>query len=301
MICGYEYLPDYDPTGGGPGEYQDECTDGFGNRIPCVKAIDTKVFECQEGYVMDENGNCVAILQIDDSALKPCMKTILDSIKSLTNDMNGIISIFAGNTQVYNWKLTDGPTLNGGTGQTNATYDSSSNTVTSTFYTQKYSDASDLSWARTILHESAHAYIVVSIKTNYTDARKNFADMIKEWNTTNNPNFNDIQHAEFVRNYVDEIKSSLKEFGIKKGYNLNDQFYNDMAWGGLTHWSKKDSSGAIIKDSNGDPISEETPWFKTTFPLQFDRDRILKTNAIESTKKDMNGTIKTQKGTNAGC
>lgn len=64
MICGYEYLPEYDPTGGGPGEYQDEFTDGFGNRIPCVKAIDTKVFECQEGYVMDENGNCVRDDQI---------------------------------------------------------------------------------------------------------------------------------------------------------------------------------------------------------------------------------------------
>jgi hypothetical protein len=44
-----------------------------------------------------------------------------------------------------------------------------------------------------------------------------------------------------------------------------------MAWGGLTHWTKKDSNGNIIKDSLGKPITEETKWFKIAFPNSSDR------------------------------
>lgn len=252
-----------------------------------------------EGYTSHTNNE--EVYQIKDNNLKPCMKKILDSIKNSSTGLSGIITKFSGsNNTGFNWELKDGTTTNGATGQT-SNYDNTSKTVTSTFDTQKWSDASELSWARTILHESIHAYIVASLKINPIQARSEFSDMFRNWNQTTNPNFNDIQHAEFVRNYVNDIKTSLKEFGVKKGYNLSDQFYNDMAWGGLTHWNKRDSSGNYILDGNGAPIKEETPWFQAAFPNSTDRDRILNTIVIELTKKDMNGNTKTPKGNDAGC
>ncbi|WKD85692.1 hypothetical protein KCTC32516_01037 [Polaribacter huanghezhanensis] len=239
--------------------------------------------------------------QINDSNLKPCMSKILDSIKKLSTGVSSIIQKFSGNTNIgFNWVLKDGTTINGGPGQTTG-YDKSTNLVTSTFNTQAYSNASELSWARTIMHESVHAYIMASFGVDYISSKNSFADFFSDYRKEKYPNLNDAQHAEFVRNYVNDIKASLKEYGNKKGYNLTDEFYTDMAWGGLTHWSKRDSSGNVLTDSSGNPIMEMTPWFQTTFSNTNDRNRVLNTNAIELTKKDMNGTTKTPKGQDAGC
>lgn len=82
---------------------------------------------------------------------------------------------------------------------------------------------------------------------------------------------------------------------------MSNQFYNDLAWGGLTHWTKKDSNGNIIKDSFGKPITEKTKWFKSAFPNSSDRKRVHNTIVIELTKKDTDGITKSQKGRNAGC
>src|SRR5690606_5290569 len=104
-----------------------------------------------------------------------------------------------------------------------------------------------------------------------------------------------------VRNYVNEISSALKTYGTMNGYVLSNQFYNDMAWGGLTHWKKRDSFGNVVKDSFGNIVWEETSWFKKAFPSSSDRIRILNTIQIELTKSDINGNNKDQKGKNAGC
>ncbi len=239
--------------------------------------------------------------QINDSNLKPCMSKILDSIKKLSTGVSSIIQKFSGNTNTgFNWLLKDGATINGGPGQT-TNYDKSTNLVTSTFNTQKYSNASELSWARTIMHESVHAYIMASFGVDYISSKNSFADFFSDYRKAKYPNLNDAQHAEFVRNYVNDIKTSLKEYGNKKGYNLTDEFYTDMAWGGLTHWSKRDSAGNVQTDSSGNPIMEMTPWFQSTFSNTNDRNRVLNTNAIELTKKDMNNVTKTPKGQDAGC
>jgi hypothetical protein len=144
--------------------------------------------------------------------------------------------------------------------------------------------------------------MVAEIGINKIQSYKNdFADYYRDLINQKYSTLNDLQHAEIVRNYTTDIASSLKEYGSKKGYNLSNQFYNDMAWGGLTHWTKKDSNGNIIKDSLGKPITEETKWFKSAFPNSSDRKRVHNTSVIELTKKDTDGITKSQKGRNAGC
>jgi len=61
------------------------------------------------------------------------------------------------------------------------------------------------------------------------------------------------------------IAVALEEYGISKGHKLSSQFYNDLAWGGLTH------TGAF--DALGNPI--ETTWFQTAVPSSTDRKRIV--------------------------
>ncbi len=238
--------------------------------------------------------------QIDDSNLKQCLKSILNDLKGITNGVGFIVAKFAGNSPGFNWEVKSA-SLTGGTGQTKAVYDRRNKKATTTFDSDAWTDATDLSWARTILHESIHAYIVASFGVDYVQAKSNFADFFRDYSTNVYPTLNDSQHAEIVRNYVSDIANSLKEYGTNKGYNLSDRFYNDLAWGGLTHWRKRDLNGNFINDSSGNPIFEETQWFKTAFPNNSDRARIIDNINIELTKKNSNGNTRTQKGTNAGC
>ena len=214
--------------------------------------------------------------KIDDTNLKPCLKTILKDLKGLNKGVAEIIKKFAGNTPGFNWVVKDG-NLTGGTGQTKVSYNRVNKTATSTFDSQAWQNASDMSWARTMLHESIHAYIVASFGVNYTQAQLTFADYFREYQNSRNPNLNDLQHAEIVRNYVNDIAVSLKNYGVVKGYNLSDQFYNDLSWGGLQSTNAFQSL----------PSSQQT--------------RILNVSSVELTGKDTNNQTKTKKGTNAGC
>ncbi|WP_318343204.1 hypothetical protein [Flagellimonas baculiformis] len=237
---------------------------------------------------------------IDDTKLKPCLKNILKDLKTLNKGVGHIVQKFAGNTPGFNWQVKDG-SLTGSTGQTSSRYDRATGTVTTTFDSQNWKQATDLSWARTILHESVHAYIVSYIKTDPINAQLTFADLFNDFNKKKYSNLNDTQHAEIARNFVKDISVSLREYGMMNGYSLPNQFYEDMAWAGLTDWSKRDSMGNIIKDSHGKPIYEETPWFKATVPSNTDRKRIKNTFTIELRGSDSYGNKKPQKGSNAGC
>uniref|UniRef100_UPI004047CE88 hypothetical protein n=2 Tax=Roseivirga sp. TaxID=1964215 RepID=UPI004047CE88 len=44
-------------------------------------------------------------------------------------------------------------------------------------------------------------------------------------------------HNEMVKNWINEISFTLQKFGEHLGYNEGLEFYNDLAWGGLTNTS----------------------------------------------------------------
>ncbi|MDG1953312.1 MAG: hypothetical protein P8I51_00280 [Polaribacter sp.] len=188
----------------------------------------------------------------------------------MTNDIKGIITKFNGSASGYNWALKDGPTSNNATAQTSTVYDPATGTVSTTFNTTKYNEASDLSWARTIFHESIHAYVVAVHHNTSTPAEK--AELLgSNWlnRYTNNG------HDFIANNYIRPITDALIEFGAKQGYTLDPSFYEDLAWGGLSN----------------------TPAFNN----YQHQDRANNVILIELTKKDMNGDTKPQKGEDAGC
>ena len=50
-----------------------------------------------------------------------------------------------------------------------------------------------------------------------------------------------------VRNYLSDIAAALKQYGQSKGYSLSDEYYLDMAWGGLDD----EASGSLFNRTYG--------------------------------------------------
>jgi hypothetical protein len=213
--------------------------------------------------------------KINDSQLKPCMKSVLNSIKTLSNgSLAGIIQKFAGETPGFNWTLIDEALPPNWNGSTNPIYNAG--TVTTTFDNQKFTHASDLAIARTILHESVHAYLVASFKNDPTAYLLNYGQLMKKWQDMNG-SLNDFQHDLMTKNFIVDIGIALKEYGASKGYNLTDQFYNDLAWGGL------DGTTTFMNLSNSD------------------KTRIMNVILVEQTGFDSLGEQKVRKGKLSSC
>ena len=214
--------------------------------------------------------------RIDDSMLKPCMISIIRNIKSLTKGISHIVVKFSGSIPNYNWILTD-VSLSGQTGTTDppAFYNKATGSITTTFDSKGWPDATDLSWARTMLHESVHANLAIQFAINRPDFIANYPTMVSEWGKLQN--WNDVHHQEIARSIVNDVAIALEEYGKNQGYNLTKQFYEDMSWGGL----------------------QDTSTFKSLSPTN--QKRILNTISTELTGKDTNGNVKSQMGKNAGC
>lgn len=213
--------------------------------------------------------------EIKDGLLKPCLKKILDNLKKTAASPGNMIVNFTGSwANGYNWTVQTG-TINGeASGTTNPTYNLTTG-VTTTFDSQKYPEATDLSWARTMLHESIHAYLVTYFKVDKPGWIATYPQMVTDWGVKQN--WNAVHHEEIARSLVKSIGEALEVYGISQGFNLTKQFYEDMAWGGL---QTSDAFKAL-------PSSE--------------KQRISDTLATELTGMDTNGDTKPQKGKKAGC
>lgn len=209
--------------------------------------------------------------KIDDSQLKPCMQNIMTDLKSLTQGVGQTIAKFAGNTPGFNWETKDG-SLDGQTGTTSVNYNITTGTVTSTFDSQAWLNATELSWARTILHESIHANVVSVYYTTFSITQR--ATLLgPDWISA----LTNGGHDFIANNYLKLIADALEEYGQNKGYYLNRTFYDDMSWAGL----------------------QGTPAFNSLSSA--DKSRILNTIVTELVGKNINGIRSTQKGTSAGC
>ncbi|MFT5971218.1 MAG: hypothetical protein ACI8ZO_001739, partial [Flavobacteriales bacterium] len=272
---------------GGPNQMSSSdtsCTDPNNGEVPIVIDL-LKLFE----------------EQIDDSRLDLCLKQILGQLKGLKFDLSWILNRFNEDPKTgplawisnYNWTVESGVVSGGRNAATSYPYNSSTKSVTSVFQTSKFKDASDLSTARTILHEALHAFFIADEKINSYNSQKTYYQYWSDRSSGIFQTMNDLQHREFFRNWMKDITLSLQSFGKSKGYSYSLQFYNDLAWGGLTHYDPTPNDGVTNL--------VETPWFLFEYPTKADRDRILNIIAIEQSGKDMNGNVVTKKGKTNGC
>ena len=215
--------------------------------------------------------------EIKDAKLKPCLKKILDNLKKTTASPGNMVVNFTGDWSTgYNWTVESGTFKGPAVGNTSSSYNLISG-ATTVFDSQKYPNASELSWARTMLHESIHAYFVTYFRLDGINANIKYSELLRDWSNSKKPNLNKIQHDEIARSFVKSLGEALEVYGVSQGYNLSKEFYQDMAWAGL----------------------QDTKAFKELSSTE--QKRILDTIATELTGMDIDGDYKSQKGKKSGC
>ena len=155
---------------------------------------------------------------INDALLKPCLQTILKNLKKSGSSPGNMIQNFSNNwnSTNYNWIVQSG-TLKGSIAETSPLYNAATG-VTTIFDSQSWTAATDLSWARTILHESIHAYLVTYFKVDKPGWIATYPEMVTDWGVKQN--WNAVHHEEIARGLVTLIGNSLEVYGISQGYNL---------------------------------------------------------------------------------
>lgn len=210
--------------------------------------------------------------------LPPCFTNVLDALENLNNNcIANVITNFSGNTPGYIWQVTGGGSDPNVNGTTTVSYPNNVLTMTTTFYTDNFTNGSDIGIARNVIHEGLHAYLTAYFKNDPVNAYKTYPEMVDEWNSQKHPDLNDIQHDQFVFSFIGDIANLLQAYGQSKGLNIDYQYYSDLAWGGL----------------------QDTHAFKS---LSYsDRYRILNVILTEQSGEDQNGNPTTKKGNPSGC
>jgi len=210
-------------------------------------------------------------------SLAPCQTAVFTSLQSLDNGLLAyIVNKFSGATPGYNWRLYNGSLPPGINGETSA-YDKNYKVVSTTFDASKFVNSNDLSMARTMLHESIHAYLVTYFANTPSYASVSYPDLLAAYaaDASNNPN--NPQHSVIANNWRIDLAWALEQYGLSKGYALSSQYYSDMAWGGLT------TTSAFLALSYSDQA------------------RIKNLLSVEQSGIDLSGNTQIQKGGRVNC
>jgi hypothetical protein len=94
-------------------------------------------------------------------------------------------------------------------------------------------NATNLSIARTIIHEMVHAYLSLYFRYEQMEAIREYPAIYSAWQIKKYADYNQIQHDEIEKTFLIDIAFALKEYGDKTNADANDITYFDLAWGGL--------------------------------------------------------------------
>ena len=98
--------------------------------------------------------------------------------------------------------------------------------------------ATNISIARTMIHEALHALLVYGVMEGHLigeddDSFDQLMDAFLLYlNTNNNSSYSGQQH-EILSQYQEDISSSLHSYGLSAGLNLSPSYYDTLSWGGL--------------------------------------------------------------------
>ncbi len=213
-------------------------------------------------------------------SLTPCQTTVFTNLQGLNNGMLAfIVQKFGGTATGYNWRLLNG-TLDPGTYGNTSPYNKISRSITSTFDANQWRNASDLSVARTMMHESVHAYLLTYFANTPQYASFSYPELVKAYRdlaVAGGADANIPHHNVMGQGWLSDLAWGLQQYGQNQGYNLPDQYYADMSWGGL----------------------EASDAFRALSPA--DQARISNLLRVEATGRDSQGNYQPQGGRPAGC
>lgn len=153
-----------------------------------------------------------------------CIYNIFHSLREQRTGFWGkIIYDMSGELPNFKWQLKTAYI----TGQRTATTSGDDYGIYTTFNTAYLPDATNMSVARTMLHEAAHAFLTKKLP----NTNKDYPQLYEEYNQSQNVNAS--QHQEMARSFVNDIAFCLKVYGQGLGIQAYDTYYTDMAWGGL--------------------------------------------------------------------
>lgn len=167
---------------------------------------------------------------IDDTQLSVCHKAVLNKLLGQTDWISStVFGLFKSSVKFDIDFITT--TNNNRTEAGWTDYPFTFNQTTGRYKTKIYLNnrygSTDLSIAKTLLHEVMHAYLMYEQKTN-PNFSTNYGDLINTWTATND--LNQSQHEE-IKNYVNQIAIALQSFDSNAQNGID--FYTGLAWGGL--------------------------------------------------------------------
>ncbi len=215
--------------------------------------------------VNTEESVAIGILKkIKSTDLDPCSNEILNSLKQLqSNHIAEVIQRFGSPNSIYDWEIvSDIPSNPDNVAETDWRRDLDNTAIDYDYLTiinpSYVGQATNLAIARTILHESIHAYIlsytndVINNNTNInviTNFQNNFSEVwdfyVAEQNGIEIGNIEDAHHEQIATTFIDTISNALAEYDNNQ---QNNSYYQSLAWGALFEtdaWSLAQENGDI--------------------------------------------------------
>lgn len=177
--------------------------------------------------------------RIDASGLPKCIRDILEKLNTQQgNTVADMLRKLDGSVPGYNWKINADPNMGvmeyGGV---DYPYNANQNTVVGRINTSAtvMSEVSELAMAKTLAHEAIHAYLVNELRFNTDSARQTYPQLFNKYRILKNQSVS--QHNVMIQNFIGNIASSIQYYAQEMGYSthIDNQVYQDLAWGGLTH------------------------------------------------------------------
>lgn len=200
----------------------------------------------------------------DVLADKNLKQILADVLKIKKGKIGEILGKFLSNTSHWVWVINEGGLPENINGQTELTSDG----VLTILDYDKLQNATNLSVARTMIHEMIHAYLMLYFRYDGRNATMDYPAILNAWVTSKNPDYNKIQHDEMERSFIDEIALALDEYSETAGLNNVDKYvYTDLAWGGLnfqnniqlTSQIKKRIQNRLLAEQLNEPFDTEKP------------------------------------------
>ncbi|NOT49739.1 MAG: hypothetical protein HOP10_00505 [Chitinophagaceae bacterium] len=214
---------------------------------------------------------------IIDQSVRQCIKDIINHIKSIeAGAIADMIRTLSGEIPGFNWTIKEVLTTTPANADAVTSIGQNGNRDAITELNQTVlANATNISMARTIIHEAIHAFIYdfVYNSASLTAAEKAqimalpFSQKLKKYFKLIFQNATNSEHNAMVEDFHDDIRDMLKLLCPLLGINLTgtdlNLFCSDMAWGGLQDL-----------DSN-------SPWNDPNILTGEDRERITKRLDIE--------------------
>ena len=188
--------------------------------------------------------------KIDDNALDPCTKGVLDKLKlSTEKDISKMINRFNPASSVFNIKMSTGKVTKPSVNWAETTKVAGSATDVNIVFSEDYVKGSlfgtpptDLSVATTMAHEIIHAYLISLLEDHLKNSSVGINDFptifdayVQQQATKNTSILPTAHHELIAKDYVDAIASTIEQFHLGDTFHSGypRQVYVDMAWGGL--------------------------------------------------------------------